>query len=92
MVSAVSEPIVLVDFNSGDTPHPYLVFDQADGTITIADDYETTNDRTARNFTLSLAAAVILATELLLYARVGTPSSHTSVSQDDIQDALERRP
>ena len=46
-------------------PRPFLVFDRSDGKLTIADDYETSNDETARDFGLpSTAAAVVFAPDV----------------------------
>jgi len=39
--------LVLVDANSGDSPHPYLAFDPESGALQIADDYETVNAQPA---------------------------------------------
>jgi hypothetical protein len=81
---------VLVDANSGDNPHPYLVFNSLDGTLVIADDYETSNDLTARDFTLTKDDALTLAIALLRYARDGTPNSRPSVSAADVTDFIDR--
>jgi hypothetical protein len=46
--------VILDDANGRErnSPRPFLVFDQANGTVVIADDYETSNDDTARDFVL----------------------------------------
>ena len=62
------EILALVDANSGDTPYPYLVWAEHVGTLVIANDYETVNDETAREFTITPQDAIKLATWLLIWA------------------------
>jgi hypothetical protein len=66
------------------------VFNSLDGTVVIADDYETLNDLTARDFTLSQNDALTLAIALLRYARDGTTNSRRSLSAADVADAIHR--
>jgi hypothetical protein len=84
------EELVLNDANgrNRDSPRPYLVFNPADGTIVIADDYETSNDDTARDFVLDKHDAVKLAAALLNYALHGTTSTAECVSRSDVEDRL----
>jgi hypothetical protein len=69
--------------------HPYIVFDPAEGRMTIADDYETVNDVTARDCILTKADAIRLATKLLDYAMYGTTSTTKCVSRGDVEKLLE---
>jgi hypothetical protein len=90
--TSVPEPamreLVLVDANSGDSTHPYLVFDAESGTLVIADDFETANDRTARDFVVSKRDAVALAFNLLHYVLYGQTTTARSTSQYDVADRL----
>jgi hypothetical protein len=71
-----------------DNPRPFLVFDQANGTVVIADDYETSNDETARDFVLYKEDALKLAAALLNYALHGTTSIAECISQGDVEARL----
>jgi hypothetical protein len=71
-----------------DNPRPNLVFDQANGTVVIADDYETSNDDTARDFVLDKGDAIKLAAALLNYALHGTASTAECVAQHDVEDKV----
>jgi hypothetical protein len=87
-MSEYTTELVLVDANSGDTPHPYLVFDAESGALVIADDYETANDCTARDFVVSKRDAISLAFKLLHYVQYGDTTTAGSSSQYDIRAAL----
>ena len=69
-------------------PRPFLLFDPKDGKLIIADDYEVSNDLTARDFGLSQDDALKLAHALQHYAENGTPSKKLSVDGYDIEQAL----
>ena len=88
------EPLFLCDANSGEksSPRPWLVFNRANGVVIIADDDETLNDPTARDFVLSKDNAIKLIMELLFYVRDGSPSTSESVSRDDVERALRLTP
>jgi hypothetical protein len=66
------------------------VFDQTNGTIIIADDYEPSNDATARDFVLHKADVLEFAAALLNYALHGATSTLNCVSQSDIEDRLDQ--
>jgi hypothetical protein len=55
--------------------HPCLVFDEKDGPLTVADDYETVNDPTARDFILTKDDALRLIGRLIDYVSTGTTST-----------------
>lgn len=85
------ETLYLVDANGRERegqPRPWLVFDTRDGRVIIADDNETVNDVTARDFVLSKDEAIELAAALLTYAMYGTPSTVESVSGIDIENGI----
>ena len=86
--------VILADANGHDSDNmgrPWLVFDKTDGTVTIADDYEVSNDVTMRDFVLTKACAVKLAAALLDYAQHGTTSIVGCVSRCDVEDNVGRR-
>src|SRR5262245_39457002 len=84
--------VTLYDANGRDwdSPRPYLEFDQTNGRIVIADDYETANDEAARDFVLDKGDVIELAAALLNYALHGTTSTVGCVSQYDVEDRLRR--
>ena len=65
-----------------------MLFDPKDGKLIIADDYEVSNDLTARDFGLSQDDALKLAHALQHYAENGTPSEKLSVDADDVEQAI----
>lgn len=69
----IFEELILTDRNSGDNPHPYLLFHPDLGVITIANDYEPVNDELARDFHISAKDAIVLAGVLLDYALANLP-------------------
>jgi alpha-acetolactate decarboxylase len=73
-----------------ESEHPFLVFDKSNGTVIIADDYETSNDATARDFVLTRDDAIEFAAALLVYALHGTTSTAECVAQHDVEDRIER--
>lgn len=86
--------VVLADANGheGDSMgRPWLVFDKTSGTLVVADDYEVSNDETARDFVLTKHDAIELAAALLDYALHGATSAAGCVSQFDVEDKLGRR-
>jgi hypothetical protein len=87
----MTEALILVDANSGDNPHPYLIFDPECGTFEIVDDYEVTNDPTARDFVISKNDAVKLAASLLLYIQEGATSTLVTVNQSDVEQQINER-
>jgi hypothetical protein len=64
--------------------YPFLVFNSKDGTFVIADDYETGNDMTAREFTVTKNDAVSLAMALLQYVQEGTTTKRRSNTESEI--------
>jgi hypothetical protein len=80
----------LDDYNGRDrgSPRPFLLFDPKDGKLIIADDYEISNDPTARDFGLSRDDALKLARALQRYAKNRTPSERRCVDQYDVEQAL----
>jgi hypothetical protein len=58
------------------------------GTVVIADDYETSNDDTARDFVLDKSDAIKLAAALLNYALHGTTSTVECVARHDVEHKL----
>jgi hypothetical protein len=85
------EELILEDANGRErsSSHPFLVFDPANGTVVIADDYETSNDDTARDFVLHKNDAIKLAAALLNYALHGTTSTAECVARYDVEAKLE---
>jgi hypothetical protein len=88
--SNMDEDVILTDANyDGDAmPRPNLVFSPESGRIWIADDYETVNDLTARDITISKEAAIELASALLVYVRRGVTSELRSACRQDIEDRV----
>jgi hypothetical protein len=84
-------PYVVFDDANGrerDSPRPYLDFNIHNGTFTIADDWESSNDPTARDFVLHKNDVIKLAAALLRYAMHGTTSTAECSSQCDVEDRL----
>jgi hypothetical protein len=77
------EELILINANrrDRDSPYPFLTFNPTDGTVVIADDYETSNDDTSRDFVLDKHDAVKFAAALLDYALHGTTSTAKCVSR-----------
>ena len=83
--------VILADANGHDSDNmgrPWLVFDKTNGTVVVADDYETSNDVTARDFVLTKPDAAKLAAALLDYARHGTTSTTKCVASYDVEDFM----
>jgi hypothetical protein len=90
----LGDVLVLADANGHDGDgmgRPWLAFNKINGTVVVADDYETSNDETARDFVLTKPDAIKLASALLDYAQHGATSAARCVSQFDVEDMLKAK-
>ena len=92
VLDTTENALAFIDANGCDREcaRPFLTFDKTNGVVTIADDYDVTNDETARDFVLSKNDVSDLIDALQDYVSHRTTSTHQSVDMDDVMDRILR--